>query len=328
MPTLPPREYSERLGVIDGAQLQRACDEFDLGAVEDARPASAGLWGQNVILRTTIGEFVLRGNPQPPEQLAKERAVAAHIHDRSSLPAPWPYLVSGDEGIFGWPFAILPLLEGSMGATLWEAADPSSKLLLAVAHGEALARLHEATFATPGPYDPPTETFVAVEDYRSWTLDRVQSLRARCRAIDALSPEAERYIDEVIERSSEALLEPLVPTLVHHDFSLANTNYATVDGRYRATGVFDLGEAHLGDGEEDLVRFIFRRKAEQRAAFVAAYADRRPFRPGASDRLALYALADLLFMWEVSQRLTNWFGAVPFVETAEPVIRAARMAAS
>jgi hygromycin-B 7''-O-kinase len=86
--TLKPRKYSERLGVIDGQQLQQACDLFDLGEVERAEPPSAGLWGQNVLLSTTVGEFVLRGNPQSPQQFTKERVVAAAVNARSTLPVP------------------------------------------------------------------------------------------------------------------------------------------------------------------------------------------------------------------------------------------------
>lgn len=94
------------------------------------------------------------------------------------------------------------------------------------------------------------------------------------------------------------------------------------------TGVFDLGDAHAGDGEEDLVRFLFRRKQEQRESFVAAYVAERPWRRGAGDRLSLYALADLLFMWRVSRSGANWFGDASFIEAAAPVIERARLAAS
>jgi hypothetical protein len=84
--------------------------------------------------------------------------------------------------------------------------------------------------------------------------------------------------------------------------------------------VFDLGEVHIGDGEEDLIRFLFRRKRQERAAFIAAYSNEHPFRPGAGDRLSLYALADLLFMWEVSQQFTGWFAGSTFVETVAPFL--------
>jgi hygromycin-B 7''-O-kinase len=324
---LSPRKYSERLGVIDAEQLQRACDLFDLGTIQVAEPASAGLWGQNILLSTTQGEYVLRGNPTDPQQFAKERTVAALINERSRLRVPWPYEVSDETGLFGWTFAIMPRLPGTMGSTMWETADDSDKRDLSAALGGALADLHQATFDAPGPYDAQADSFVEVDDFRSWTLDRIETLRTRCRAIDALPRDAEVYVDELIEAYSDALTEPFVPVVVHHDFSLANTNYERLDSGYRASGVFDLGEAHIGDGEEDLVRFLFRRKREQRDAFIGAYVDEHPLRPGAGDRLALYALADFLFMWEVSTRITHWFGDASFVDTAKPVIDKARMVA-
>lgn len=160
-----PKTYSERLGSIDDEQLQRACDLFDLGALRGASPATAGLWGQNILIETARGEFVLRGNPQDPEQFAREEVVAGVIHAGSSLPVPWPYWVCDDLELFGWPFAIMPRLPGMMGSTLWEMADDPGKLGLAAAHGRALSRLHEAGFDAPGPFDAQARRFVAIDHF-------------------------------------------------------------------------------------------------------------------------------------------------------------------
>jgi hygromycin-B 7''-O-kinase len=132
---------------------------------------------------------------------------------------------------------IVPLLPGTLGSRISETAEDQGKVDLAAAHGEALAQLHQATFDRPGPYDPQRETFVATDDFRTWTLDRIESLRRRCRAIEALSADAERYIDALIESCSDSLAEPFVPVLVHHDFSLENTNYEPFEDTYRATWV-------------------------------------------------------------------------------------------
>ena len=323
---LEPRRYSEGLGVIGGEQLQRACDLFDIGDVVGAEPASAGQWGQNILLSTTTGEFVLRGNPQTPYQFSKEQLVATEISQRSPLPVPVPYHLSNDVDVFGWPFAVMPLLPGTMGARIWEDADDTARLELAAAHGNALAQLHQATFAAPGPYDEATNTFVPVADFRAWTLERIETLRALCRDGDALTADDERFIDELLALCSEALTEPFVPVLVHHDFSLANTNYEPAGAGYQCTGLFDLGEAHIGAGEEDLIRFLFRRKRQERAAFLAAYSEVHPLRAGAADRLSMYALADLLFMWEVSSRVTNWFAGSTFIETVAPFLDILRAA--
>ena len=99
---------------------------------------------------------------------------------------PWPYHVGNDTDLFGWAFAIMPQLPGTMGSSIWETVDNKTKLELAAAHGGALTQLHQATFGAPGPYDAEREAFVATDDFRGWTLDGIESLRARCRAIDAL----------------------------------------------------------------------------------------------------------------------------------------------
>ncbi len=72
-------------------------------------------------------------------------------------------------------------------------------------------------------------------------------------------------------------------------------------------GVFDLFEAYLADGEEDLVRMLWQFNRAQREAFVAAYKAHHPLRPGASDRLALYALSDWMVIWEYGKRVGQWF---------------------
>ncbi len=40
------REYSKRLGILTGEQLQAALDRYDLGALGSAEPAQGGLFGQ------------------------------------------------------------------------------------------------------------------------------------------------------------------------------------------------------------------------------------------------------------------------------------------
>jgi aminoglycoside phosphotransferase (APT) family kinase protein len=118
--------------------------------------------------------------------------------------------------------------------------------------------------------------------------------------------------------------------VVHHDFKHANLNFEPGRAGYTATGVFDLFEAYLADGEEDLVRMLWTVETdEQRRAFVDAYTGSRPLRPGASDRLALYALSDWLVIWEYGRRVGAFFDEdATFVETARPIVDRARAIAA
>jgi aminoglycoside phosphotransferase (APT) family kinase protein len=318
---LEPRKYSERLGVIDPGQLFEVAERFDLGDVREAEAPVGGLFGQNLFLTTSKGRYVLRGHPHGHVQLTKERRVADFIDQGSSLPVPWPYVICDDAELFGWTYAIMPRLEGVSGAELWPAADDRDRLMLAAACGEALARLHEADNDFFGPYDAQIDDFIELDDFTDWALHRLEHWRSMCRAVNSLPTEAEIYIDELIESCSSALAEPFTPVLVHHDFKPGNLSFERNATGYEPTGVFDLFEAYIADGEEDIVRMLWTvRSPEERAAFVDAYTAHRPLRPGAAERLALYALSDWLVIWEYGHRMATWFDDTTFMERVQPII--------
>ncbi len=326
MGNLEPRKYSERLGVIDPGQLFEVAELFDLGDVTDAYPMAGGLFGQNVALITSEGEFVLRGHPHGHVQLTKERYIAQFIDERSSLPAPWPYEVSDDTEIFGWTFAIMPLLEGTQGEEIRLTSDDRGKIDLAAATGDALAELHEADAEAPGPYDAQMDSFIEMDDFADWALHRLDHWRKACRSVNGLSTEAELYIDQLIEENADALKEPFTPVLVHHDFKFGNLNFDPET--LESTGVFDLFEAYIGDGEEDLVRMLWLVETpDERRAFVEAYTDAWPLRPGAEQRLQLYALSDYMVIWEYGQR-HGWFGDATFLDKIKPIVKNAGAVAS
>ena len=325
--TLGPRKYSERLGVLDADQLQAACDLFELGTVTDATTPVGGLFGQNVILTTATGRWVLRGNPFGHVQLTKERVVARFIHERSSLPAPWPYHVCDDTEIFGWTFAVMPCLRGESGTELWD-DDDNDHVPLATATGEALARLHEASGDFFGPYDAQVDDFIAMDDFRDWAMHRFEHWRTACRASNSLGADAERWIDELIDECAPALDIPFGPVLIHHDFRHGNLMFERRGNAFEASGVFDLFEAYLADGEEDLVRMLWTlTNRAQRTAFTDPYVSARPLRDGASDRLAVYAVADWLCIWEYGARHGGFEGTT-FLDWAVPIVRRARAVAS
>jgi len=324
------RKYSERLGVIEPAQLNAVAEQFDLGVIIDARPAVGGLFGQNVMLETTEGWYVFRGNPHGPGQLTKERRVADLINAQSSLPAPWPYRVCDDPGLFGWTYAVMPMLPGVCGQDLWSTADAASRQELATSCGRSLAMLHEVTGATCRAYDEQIDDFVPVDGaFTAWWLSRLDETRNRCRQVGALSAQAERFIDDLVERNLPALDDSFTPVLVHHDFKAGNLNFLPVGASFEPSGVFDLFEAYFADPEEDLVRMLWTVDTDdERRAFIAGYTDTALLRDGAADRLELYALADWLLAWEYGKRNRIWFEDVTFADSVRPILAAARAVGS
>lgn len=98
---------------------------------------------------------------------------------------------------------------------------------------------------------------------------------------------------------------------------------------FQPSGVFDLFEAYIADPEEDLVRMLWEVDTDdQRRAFIDGYADSKPLRDGAADRLELYALADWLVIWGYGKSNGVWFNDVTFTESFRPILARARSAAA
>lgn len=308
------REYSKRLGTLSAGQLQAALDRFDLGELLGAEPVPAGLFGQNVFLTSTKGEYVLRGFPHHERQFPQERFFTQQIQQRTTVPAPWPYRIEPSPEVFGWSYAMMPRLPGlQIGhPDVREALSAEDRLGLARAMGESLARLHELTWPHAGEYDPKTDTIKPLEvSFRAWVTSRLRKSLQRClEASDATTDSDIAWAEEQIAQGQDALDAPPEPTFVHHDYKENNAVAERVAGGWQVTGVFDLGEAYFGDGEEDLARSVAGYAAqdpELARQFMEAYRAGRPLRPGFAQRFPIYMLADRLIIWEYGQRNGIWF---------------------
>ncbi len=79
--------------MIGDEQFQAALERLGLGEFVRAAPVAGGLFGQNVFVTSTTGEYVLRGAPHYDWQFPAERFFARLLHEHTSAPAPWPYLI-------------------------------------------------------------------------------------------------------------------------------------------------------------------------------------------------------------------------------------------
>jgi hygromycin-B 7''-O-kinase len=104
--------YSKRLGEISDAQIQAALNHFHLGEFVRAEPVPFGLFGQNIFVTSTSGQFVLRGAPHAPSQFPIEQHCSDELRRRTKVPVPWPYLIDESSAIFGWSYAIMPRMPG------------------------------------------------------------------------------------------------------------------------------------------------------------------------------------------------------------------------
>lgn len=331
------REYSKRLGVLSGEQLQAAVSRFDVGELVAAEAPVGGLFGQNVFLTTTAGEFVLRGAPHlmrglragftparaPADpnlwQFSTEQYFARAIHEQTSVGAPWPYLIEPSHDIFGWPFAVMPRLPGANLAdrAVRAALTPDDLVEIARAMGATLASMQTAGWPVTGEYDPASNSLAAFEHgFAAWVEAYIDMLIKRCRLASDRTTDADvEWCKSIVIEGAEALRMPFQPTFVHEDYQEGNLAVKRGSNGWEVSGVFDLMTAYVGDGEVDLSRSIAaytdQREPGLRQAFLEGYRERRPLRPGFGERFPVYMLLDRLHIWEYGQRNSLWFEGVP-----------------
>jgi len=313
------QEYSQRLGALSQAQFQAALDRFDLGAFVRAEPIPWGLFGQNVFLTSTRGEYVLRGAPHYAWQFPKERFFTRLLHQGTPVPVPWPYLLEPSDELFGWSYAIMPRLPGlQLGAReAREGLSAQDKVGIARAMGETLAHAHTLTWPYAGEYDLETEGIRPLDvPFDAWVIWRLRSLLGEAIPLSDRTTEADvAWVEELIAEGREALAIPLEASFVMQDYKEGNAVALRQDGVWRISGLFDLMEPYFGDGEADLSRSVAvyaEEDLELARAFVRAYVTGarrygRPLRPGFAARFPIYMLLDRLIIWQYGQRHGVWW---------------------
>ncbi len=329
---MPAQTYSQRLGPISDEQFQAALNHFSLGRFVRAEPIPFGLFGQNVFVSSTEGEFVLRGDPHFWWQFPTEQFYTKLLHERTNIPVPWPYLIDLSTEIFGWSYVLMPRMPGLQLADPQVKAqlEPEARKAIARALGENLAAMQQAKWPFSGRYDassgdvqpfdlahelawpfpveansqlanmPPT-----IISYRERVKACLRHTIARARQYnDATTPDDVAWVEEIIVAGQEALDVPFEPCFVMEDYKEGNLVVQNTDG-WCVSGLFDLMGGHFGDGEADLSRPIaiyLEDDAQLAHEFLNAYQRHTPLRPGFVQRFPVYMLLDRSIIWEYSQR--------------------------
>lgn len=326
------KEDFRRLGLIGAEQFQAALDCFNLGKFIKAEGIPGGLFGQNVFLTSTKGEFVLRGVPHYDWQFPTEQFFASFLYNQAGVKAPWPYLIEFDPTIFGWSFAIMPRLAGvnTTDPEIRAGLSEQDKIEIAAALGRNLAKMHAPKWDLAGRYDFRSDTVMPFEGgYSQWVIAALRRNMSRARSYsEVTTPADEAWLENIIQQYGWSLEVPFEPCYVHHDYREANTVLVKEASGWEVNGVFDLMEGYIGDGDADLVRQVFhwQEKGEDRQLgreFIKAYLAARPAREGFRERTQLYMLVDCSLIWEFFHRPGQaWHtGAGSFQEWAAPYIQ-------
>ncbi len=321
--------YSQRLGILSDAQFQAALDRFQLGHFISAEPIPFGNFGQNVFVSSTAGEYVFRGQPHFEWQFPTEQFFVHQLHERTSVPVPWPYLIDATTDIFGWSFVLMPRMSGLQLADpqIVKQLEPSDRREIAYALGENLVEMQNVTWPIAGRYNAATDSIEPFELARSFPvvpdvrlIEKETTLiiysesvkeRIRHRLTDAQEWNATAttskdiaWVEQLIAEAEDALREAFEPCLLMEDYKEGNLVVMQQDRRWQVSGVFDLMEGHFGDGEVDLSRQIgeyLNEDSRLAGEFFAAYRKHKPLRPGFAQRFPVYMLLDRAILWEFFQ---------------------------
>jgi aminoglycoside phosphotransferase (APT) family kinase protein len=318
--------------------LNAALAKHDLGRLVSAWPAPGGLFGQNVMLTTTSGRWVLRGHPHYDGQLERERFFSRLVHEHTRAEAPWPFIIDRSSDIFGWHFALMPMLPGEhlSDVDFRRGLPDCDRIAVAGAMGTYLALLQSGTWQRPADYDYAADDLRFYGDtYGAWFIAKTYDWLRLCRdwSHTTTTDDDVAWIDDIADRARGPLDEPFDAVLVHSDYSEGNVVVQRDADEWTISGIVDLGDAWIGDGEYDLARICCNYGpptsadlAPRLRAFLDPYMQARPPRPGFHERMALYMVHDRLIFWEYGHRTNVWFNpndhpnfrtfAQPFVDFA------------
>jgi aminoglycoside phosphotransferase (APT) family kinase protein len=306
--TVTIREYSKRLGNISDEQLQHALSYFELGEFLHAEPISFGLFGQNLFVTSTAGEFVLRGVPHYDWQFPTEKFFIELLQAKTHVPVPYPYCFNPSPEIFGWPFVIMPKMPGLQLADSQVVARLSMDERRGVARALAamLIEIQTLTWEFSGRYNPATQMIEPMQqDYRGWIVQRIRELITQAQSYnDNTTAGDAEWVELVIDQTGNACLTPYQPCVVLEDYKEPNVVVIKEGTGWQVSGVFDFMTAHFGDGEADLARQVgtyLRETPELADEFVRFYLDHKVVQSGFCKRQQLYMLYDSLLIWSFWQ---------------------------
>ena len=311
--------YSERLGAISDEQFHAVADRLQIGRFVKAAPTTSGLFGQNVFVTTTEGEFVLRGAPhwvkavheaqwhqEDRWQFSKEKYFAEQLHAHTHAPVPWPMLHDQTNDILGWPYLVMPRMPGICfdERSIRKALAPEDRREVAIALAETLADAQRLTSPFPGDFGIES---IELEPYATGAVRQVvDETLANANLVSEPAKMTDDDYAWIGAAAARALSVPERPnTFVQCDYKLNNLTVLQRDGRWRVSGLFDLHEARFSDGARDIVRqgcSYLDTDPDLARVFIDAYLANVAADARIADLLPLYVMDDRMKFWSFFSR--------------------------
>ncbi|UNK19048.1 aminoglycoside phosphotransferase family protein [Paenibacillus sp. N3/727] len=325
---------SNKLGEVNGEQLQSVLDRFDLGRLISFCRTDQGAMGQTLLVSSSAGEFVLKGNPLFPGQFLEERYFIQYLDQHTDLPVPSPYLVDEGDDIFGWSYSLMPRLPGShlFSPELEAELNPQDESDIAVLFADTLLQLHRWKVEQPGEFDPATGNVRPFHDsYTTWLFDTITYWLDDAKRYSKITAEDTVWVEELLKESKEAFDDLKYPCFVMGDFKPGNLLLQQSTNSWKVSGLFDFTTSYFGDGIADLPKmtalYLENGKEGTARKFLQAYkaglqsCDQDVF----EKRFKVHMLYQRILFWGCAQatNTVTWDTHLSFSAWARPFTEAA-----
>lgn len=328
---------SNSLGLVSEPDLQRALDHFNLGELVHFHRTAEGVMGQTLLVQTTEGEFMLKGNPLYNGQFQEEQFFAEQLAARTTIPVPVPYRIQEDTQLLGWSYVMMPKLPGNhlydpVFQTTLTSQDHED---IADVLAETLAELHHWKVPDAGEYDPVADKIMPFAgSYLDWLYGSIRHWLHDAEKYSVITDDDVRWVDEQLKQSEAAFLVSTIHEFVMGDFKVENFLIQKADppvSSWRISGLFDFTTAYFGDGTADLTKMTARYLREDRPDLAARFLHHYRENVCADDvekckhfrsRLLIHLLYQRILCWGEAKATgqVTWEADLPFAPWAEQYI--------
>lgn len=325
---------SNKLGVVTNQQLQLMLNRFNLGNLISSEKTSKGVGYQTMFVRSSLGEYVLKGNPLFEGQFIEEKFYVENLLRQTKLPVPVPYLIDESEDIFGWSYSVMPRLPGRhINEPEFEAKlSGKDKKQIAELLARSLSELHHWNVEVYGEYDSKHQNIRRFEgSYKTWLYNRIRYWLEDAKKYSVITTEDTEWVENLLTASEEIFDGLRSPTFVMGDFKAENILVQDNSEGWLLSGIFDFTAGYFGDGIADLQRMIamYLDNGEEELAkhFISVYFNHSEAKEAFLERFRIHMLYQRVLDWGCAKAINNvtWDNSLSFSQWAEKYTESAAL---